>query len=230
MELPEEQATFPIARGQDVDSLVQPAHHHIDAEEVKNTSKESATFIGLRYGSNALWLGGTAIGIYAQRKYGLDPAATMAAVGLSVGATEFAGTEFAVKAFDHGGKDVDLDGPKEKLSSRMLKNVVALGYTAWSGAMSAVKVNNSLGLESTRKRRIVQSAVYGAAVSLWSLPIMQDVAIEAGEEVLDNPVEWLSGGAVGSLVVYGVVKATQVARHRRRIKKQQEPGTETEQS
>jgi hypothetical protein len=186
-------------------------------------TKEATAFIGLRYISNALWIGGTALGVTAQRNYGVDPFVACSTLAASVATVEYAGTNIATKVFS-GSMDANSSEEDVGILTRISKDTSAGVYSAWAGAMSAVEINNSLGLPNTRKRRVAQSGLYGAGVSLWSSQIPpfkqgQDALIQTAEAALENPLEGAIGGLAVSLAFFGGSRAYRKFREKREAKK-----------
>ena len=58
-----------------------------------------------------------------------------------------------------------------KIPPPITKEVGGLAVASWQGAGATVEYNNAVGLASNPKRRLAQSAVYGAAIGLWSSPV-----------------------------------------------------------
>lgn len=197
--------------------------------EVKKGAKEAVAFAVLRGISNAIWIGGTAAGIAAQRKLGVDPFLACSTIAASVTAVEYAGTNVAVRMFERDELDPDeiqpseIDGNENKIPG-FTKELFAAGYSAWSGAMSAVEVNNTAGLPNTSTRRLTQSAIYGASVSLWASPLPgfkqgQDGILEAAEYAIENPVQGATVGAIGSVAIYGALRGWKNFRESRKARK-----------
>lgn len=193
------------------------------------TAVEAGAFTVLRGASNALWIGGAVLSNVARIKYDIGPEITMPTIGAVVTGIEYAGTSQALKVFDKAGQTADIDTQeydRDHKKRRVAKELTALAYVAWNGAMSGVKVNNSLGLDSTKKRRLTQSAVYGSCVSLYSIPILGDGVVAGAKLAWEHPAEAVGTTTVGGLAVFGLVKGIQSIRHRlikRRESKSQVP-------
>lgn len=183
--------------------------------------KEGAAFAGLRYFDNALWFGGAALGLYVENKFGVPAAAVAPATAATVGAIEYGVSEVAVGLFAEDAPDTS---EKSSKFGAVAKEVTALGYAAWGGSTSAVELNNSLGLESTKKRRAAQAATYGVAVSLWTTNLPgfkqgKDVLYAGWEYFVENPAEAIGVGVVGSTAVFGLLKGIKAARTRLKDRK-----------
>ncbi len=175
--------------------------------------REGGSFAGFRLVSNSLWIGGTAAGILAQERLGVPWPVTSAAIATSVTAIEYKGSEIARRSFSRD--EVAATTLPENASrarriirgaSVAIREVLTTGYAGWAGAMSAVEVNNLLGVRSTDARRKWQSLVYGVGVSGWSLPFMRETAVSIVEYARDNPIESTVSGAAGSAALYGTMK------------------------
>lgn len=175
--------------------------------------KEGGSFAGFRLASNTLWIGGTAAGILAQERLGVPWPVTSAAIATSVTAIEYKGSEIARRSFSRDEVAVTTLSENASRARRILRGasvaireVLTTGYAGWAGAMSAVEVNNLLGVRTTDARRKWQSLVYGVGVSGWSLPFMRETAISIVEYARDNPIESTVSGVAGSAALYGTMK------------------------
>lgn len=201
------------------------------ADKTKDTIVEAGAFIGFRAASTTLWLGGIAASYYLRHKYGIGPEISMPTVGAAVTGVEYFGAGQATKVFDHGGKDVEVDtasvmeGSAKTRLERLGKELGSAAYVAWNGAMSAVKVNNGLGLETTPRRRLYMSSIYGFAVSIYSFPVLQEGAVAAAKFTVENPEQGVPTAVVGGGITYGVVRGIQSFREHRREKKQTKENT-----
>lgn len=182
-----------------------------------NNLKQGAAFVGLRYFDNALWFGAAAAGIYVQEKTGTPSMIVAPAVAAGVTAIDYTMSGPALKIF---GESTEKN-PKSRFSetSNVTKNVVALGYSAWSGSTSTVELNNSLGLESTKSRRLGQAAVYGIGCSLWTtdLPLFKqgrELVFTGAQEWIENPIEGSAVAGAVSLGVFGIFKGIKIAREK----------------
>lgn len=202
--LPEAASTEPVAlEEQTVDRV----------SGVVDELKEGGSFAGFRFISNSLWIGGTAASILAQEKFGVPWPVTSTAIAASVTGIEYKGSGIARRSFS---RDEVTTTPLPENASRAkrilrgasvaIREVLTTGYAGWAGAMSAVEVNNLLGVRTTDTRRKWQSLVYGVGVGGWSLPFMRDTAISIVEYARDNPVESTLLGAAGSAALYGTMK------------------------
>lgn len=202
--------------------------------KVKDEFKEGGSFAGFRLISNSLWICGTAAGIAAQEKLGVPWPVTSAAIATSVTAIEYKGSEIARTSFSRD--EIATTALPENASrarrilrgaSIAIKEVLTTSYAGWAGAMSAVEINNLLGVRSTDVRRKWQSLVYGVGVSGWSLPFMRDTAISIVEYARDNPVESTASGAAGSAALYGTMKLMRKGadRYHDRLVRRREPNS-----
>lgn len=179
--------------------------------------KQGAAFVGLRAFDNALWFGAAAAGIYIQERTGTPTAVVTPAVAAGVTAIDYSISGQALKIFNESTEE----HPESKFreASRFTKDVAALGYSAWSGSTSTIELNNSLGLESTKSRRLGQAAVYGIGCSLWTtdLPLFKqgrELVFTGAQEWADNPVEGTAVAGAVSLGVFGIFKGIKIAREK----------------
>lgn len=175
----------------------------------KKFFKKGLSFGILRGISNATWIGGTVASIAVQEKLGVPWQVAAPLVGGTVASIELYGSGVAERIFNDGVNEYTDKSHSSRweraryLASRATRDAVGLGYSAWAGAMSAVELNNTLRLQSNRKRRVAQSAAYGAGVASWSLPFARKAAISSIEFALEHPLE----GAVGGLAISGILYA-----------------------
>lgn len=179
--------------------------------------KQGAAFVGLRYFDNALWLGAAASGIFMQEKTGIPSEVVAPAIAVGVTGIEYTVSGQAVKVF--GTDKSGLDESKLENTSSLVKDTLALGYSAWSGSTSTVEFNNSLGLESSKTRRLGQAAIYGIGCSLWTtnLPLFKqgrELVLAGAQEWIENPIEGTAAAGAVSLGVFSLFKGIKVARQK----------------
>ncbi len=197
--------------------------------------KEGGSFAGFRLASNSLWIGGTAAGILAQERLGVPWPITSAAIATSVTAIEYKGSEIARRLFSRDEVATTTLPENASRARRILRGasvaireVLTTSYAGWAGAMSAVEVNNLLGVRTTDARRKWQSSVYGVGVSGWSLPFMRETAMSIVEYARDNPVESTVSGVAGSAALYGTMKLMRKGadRYHDRLVRRREPNSD----
>ncbi|MFO0920421.1 MAG: hypothetical protein U0451_01995 [Candidatus Saccharimonadales bacterium] len=179
--------------------------------------KQGAAFVGLRYFDNALWLGAAASGIFIQEKTGVPSEVAAPAIAIGVTGVEYAVSGQAVKVFGTGKSEFN-EGKLEN-ASNLIKDTLALGYSAWSGSTSTVEFNNSLGLESSKTRRLGQAAIYGIGCSLWTtnLPLFKqgrELVLTGVQEWTENPIEGTAAAGAVSLGVFSIFKGIKIARQK----------------
>jgi hypothetical protein len=190
------------------------------AANISSSIREGAAFTCLRYFDNALWLGGIGIGLYTQNKFSIPQEVVAAAVATGVFAADYAVSGKAIKTFgSESSMGDDESANKEKRINDLAKEMSALAYAAWGGSTSTVELNNSLGLESTRKRRALQAGIYGIAASLWTTDIPpfkqgREAALASFDYAVENPVESTAFAAAGSFAIFGLFKGIKAIRHK----------------
>lgn len=182
-----------------------------------NKLKQGVAFVGLRYFDNALWLGAAASGIYIQEKTGVPSEVVAPAVAVGVTGIDYTVSRQAVKVF--GTDKSELNESKLENASNFVKDALALGYSAWSGSTSTVEFNNSLGLESSKTRRLGQAAIYGIGCSLWTtdLPLFKqgrELVLTGAQEWIENPIEGTAAAGAVSLGVFSIFKGIKVVREK----------------
>ncbi len=176
--------------------------------KVADFFKGGLSFGALRGVSNATWIGGTAASIAAQEKLGVPWQVAAPAVGASVASIEMYGSKIATRIFDQEKHTESRSKPTTRLrrvgryAGYVTREALGLGYSAWAGAMSAVEVNSVLKLESSKTRRMAQSATYGVGVAAWSLPIAREPAVDLAKYGFEHPVAGGAGLLASGLAIY----------------------------
>lgn len=192
-----------------------------ESSQILSDAKQGAAFVALRGFDNALWIGSVAGGIAIEKRYGVPAAIVAPSVATGVTSIGYAVSGQAVRFFRDDApslENTETDTPENR-TGKVLKELSALGYAAWSGATSTVELNNSLGLESTRKRRLGQAAIYGVGTSLWTTNIppfeqLREVVIDAGNYTIENPIQGTAMGALGSLGIFAIMKGIKYGREK----------------
>ena len=152
-----------------------------------------------------------------QEKTGIPSEVVAPAIAVGVTGIEYTVSGQAVKVF--GTDKSGLDESKLENTSSLVKDTLALGYSAWSGSTSTVEFNNSLGLESSKTRRLGQAAIYGIGCSLWTtnLPLFKqgrELVLAGAQEWIENPIEGTAAAGAVSLGVFSLFKGIKVARQK----------------
>jgi hypothetical protein len=162
-------------------------------------AKQGVGFTLLYHAADVEWVGGTIAGNVVEDRYGINPWAVGAVVAGAVATAEYQLSKVGAKLFDSPDTE-----PEEAVASRSVragKELAAAAYAAFAGSANGVRINDSLGLESTPRRRKVQAALFGTAVGLWSTPTP---GFEQGSEVVKSFVEDATSDPK-SFVIYSAV-------------------------
>lgn len=179
----------------------------------EDAAKQTLAFGLLYHASDAEWVGGALAGNWISDRYGIDPWVTAAGVAGSVGFVEYKLSNIAVRAFE---KNEDLEQSPGKIK-RAVQEVGGLTYAAFFGSANGVKINDSLGLESTPLRRKIQAGVFGTAVGLWVTPLPgyedgADLAKDTVQDMFEDPKKFLLYSAVSIGGILGVSKVVKEGR------------------
>lgn len=155
------------------------------ATKATNTAKQTVGFGALYHAADAFWVGG-AIGGDIIAEHGVNRWLAAAGTAVAVTAAEYKLSDVAVSLFERP-EDIDRE---MSTGRKILGEVAAAAYVSVCGSSNAVKINDSLGIESTPKRRFAQASIFGTAVGLWvtSIPGFED-GREAVEEYIDKMVD-----------------------------------------
>lgn len=184
----------------------------VSGEEVKRPIGDAVKFWGFYHAADVLWVGGALAGDTIAEQ-GVNRWVSAIATAAVVAKAEYKLSDIAVETFERP-EDIEKDmGVVRKIGSE----IAATAYVAVCGSSNAVKINDSLGIPSTSRRRLAQAATFGTAVGLWvtSIPGFED-GREAVEEYLDDMVEspanFILYSAISVGGILGVSKIVKEAR------------------
>ena len=167
---------------------------------------EAIKFWGFYHAADALWVGGALAGD-AVAEHGVNRWVSAAGTAIAVTGAEYGLSNIAVESFERP-EDIDKEmGLVRKVGSEALASL----YVAVCGSFNAVKINDSLGIESSPKRRLAQAALFGSAVSLWvtSIPGFEDgreIAKDYLSDMVDSTKNFLLYSAVSVGAILGASK------------------------
>jgi hypothetical protein len=155
--------------------------------------------------------------------YNVNPWVAAGVVATAVAFTEYNLSNIAVKKFE---KKDDIE-TSPGLFRRTMQELGGVAYSAFAGSANGVKINDSLGLESSTRRRKIQAAIFGTAVGLWvtPLPIYEDgsdIALDTLNDMFSDPKSFAvySAVSIGSILgISKIVKESRKAYNRYKIKK-----------
>jgi hypothetical protein len=182
-----------------------------------------ASFAVFRYTANIEWVGGVAGGKAVIENLGTNQWLTAGAVAIGVGMLEYSQTALAksrIKSSQNNTGDSD-----ESLKTKVAKEATVGWSALWQGASATVTVNDSVGVESTKKRRMLQSAMYGLAVGIWVTPVPGfKQAADSGTEIvsaaIENPIKSSLIGVLSTGAIFGGLELFKNFREKRQNKKQ----------
>ncbi len=182
-------------------------------------AKQGLAFAALRYFDNAVWVGGVATGLFLQDKYNIPASVVAPAVGLGVTSIEYGVSGKAIKIFNTNEDSSEFNKDNPSMITKSIKEIGALTYASWAGSTSAVEVNNTLGIESSKLRRFGQAAFYGLGIALWTTDIppykqAREAATSSVQYWIENPVEGTIIGTAVSLGIFGLLRGIKATRRR----------------
>ena len=174
-------------------------------------------FAALRYFDNALWLGAVSLSLFLEHEYGFRAIVVAPIAAFTVMLIDFSVSGRSMGVFDQESRSERI--AEDSRTSKLVKEIAALGYAAWAGSTSTTAVNTSLGLESSRPRRALQAAVFGIGVSLWATripPFLQgrNTVQDLARYALHKPLRAAAVGVFASLIVFAVLKLISLGRRR----------------
>ncbi len=171
-------------------------------DEVRNnTVVDTIKFGAFYHAADVLWVGGALAGDTIA-EHGVNRWVAAAGTAIAVTGAEYGLSNVAVETFERT-EDIEKDmGTIRKVGSEALAAI----YVAICGSSNAVKINDSLGIESTPKRRFAQASIFGSAVGLWvtSIPGFEDGREEV-EKYIDNMVDSPSNFILYSAISVGTI-------------------------
>lgn len=181
--------------------------HNTFIASAEDTAKQTVGFSALYHAADVEWVGTILAGNHLVEKYGLNPWLAAGGFAGAVGFTEYKLSNFAVRLFEKKD-DIERGGG---IAGKGLRELGGAAYAAFAGSANGVKINDSLGLESTPRRRKVQAGIFGAAVGLWvtPLPYFDDGAENAKEivqDAFDNPKNFALYSAISIGSILGASK------------------------
>jgi hypothetical protein len=189
-------------------------------EKQNNNIQEALSFGALYHSADAQWIGGALIGNVIVDKYGINPWLVAGGVATTVATTEYSLSRFAVNIFEYSD---DLSRTRNS-TLRVGRELLAAAYASFAGSANGVKINDSLGLESTPLRRKVQAGIFGFSVGLWvtPLPLYSDGA-ELAKDYIDELFEDPANFAIYSIAsigaIYGISSVVKSVRKKLRRRK-----------
>ncbi len=161
-----------------------------------------------------MWVGGALAGdVIAEQ--GVNRWVAAVGTAATVATAEYNLSNIAVSIFERP-EDIDRD---MSTGRKVVGEVAAAAYVALCGSSNGVKINDSLGIESTPRRRLAQASIFGTAVGLWvtNLPLFGD-GREAVEEYIDTMVENPKNFLIYSAIsVGGILSASKAVKEVRKF-------------
>ncbi|MEI7522445.1 MAG: hypothetical protein WCJ86_03175 [Candidatus Saccharibacteria bacterium] len=175
-----------------------------------------ANFTLLRSSATVEWIGGAIGGNALVEQTGINRWAGAAIVAGTIAGLEYPQTSWAAKKHKDTAKDPETN---KKTSNKLIVEATSFGQTVWQGAAATVAYNETVGIESTVKRRAFQSLAYGAAVGLWTTPLPgyrdgAELGQRAISKAIENPGTATAGAIISSAAVFGLYEAINKKRQR----------------
>ncbi len=185
------------------------------ASGAQEVAVQTGGFSVLYHLADIEWIGGAIAGTYAVEKFGVNPWAAGATVAAAVTYSEYQLSSVAVRIFE---KKKDIAENTSRFS-QATKDLGAAAYGSIFGSANGVKINDSLGLESTPRRRKIQAAIFGCAVGLWVTPTPgfeqgDDAAREAVQAAYEDPKKAVAYSALSIGSILGISEVFKRTRKR----------------
>lgn len=176
--------------------------------------EDGAVFAGLWGISTADYIGGVLAGNWVERRFGINPWVAGVATAGCVAAIEWPFIAHAESRYNTAPESGDVSTSTGRFT-RSIKEVGSLAYISLNGATSAPKIDNSLGLGSSRKRRAAQVGFYGTCVSLWVAPVPGfEQASERAEDIFYKAIDTPQSLLLTAVGIYTAAEVTGRMRNR----------------